>query len=204
MSQLDMRDFYWINWPGSRNEFGANILGQVWDQLMSFSKAQALPSRPVQIVWHQGARTPSDVIWIGVVQLVVSARFIEVLKDFTGWTTFPVEVYDDRGKQVPGYEGLAITGRCDRVTHDFSRVVGDGLRAQYVGLQFSIELWDGADIFYPKLGPGPIVTAPLREALRRAKITNLRATQLPKVRMNKHMVDGLREKRRGPYADISQ
>lgn len=188
-------------WPGSLREFGGSAIDRRWDELMSFSRGTTFPDRPVRIEWQEGNKSPADVIWLDVLQLVISARFFDALAGFTGWSTYPVEVYDGWGNRVPGYAGLVITGRCERVVEDLLRVEGTGPWAEYVGLQFELDFWDGSDLFYPRHGPGPIATAALREALRRAKITNLRATQLPKVRTNKDMVDRMRENRKGPYAD---
>lgn len=43
-----------------------------------------------------------------------SDRVIDLLRDegFTGWDTFPVEVYLKDGSRLLGYQGLIVTGKC--------------------------------------------------------------------------------------------
>ena len=45
----------------------------------------------------------------------VSDRVISLLRDegFTGWDTYPIEVYLKDGSKLPGYQGLTVTGRCN-------------------------------------------------------------------------------------------
>ena len=138
---------------------------------------------------------------MGVTSPIVSTRFIDVLKDFKGWSTYPVEVHDGWGAMVPGFAGLAILGRCGRMLHDLSRTETDKRWGwqNYVGLYFDPNTWDGSDIFYPTFGRGPVITSRLRDALRKAEITNIHMERLSDARTEKRMVDDMRMKRAGPY-----
>ena len=46
----------------------------------------------------------------------VSDRVVDLLRDggFTGWDTYPIEVFLKDGSRLPGYRGLMVTGgKCD-------------------------------------------------------------------------------------------
>jgi hypothetical protein len=196
-----IESFYWLQPRGSIRDYGGTATEQYHQKLTSYSRGTARPSKPVLVAWGQGGKVPSDVVWIGVSQLVISERMLDKLRPFTGWTTYPVEVYDGWGRLAPGYAGLAITGRCGRMTDNLARIEEEDGRAYYVGAQFPIDTWDCSDIFYPTIGLGPVVTDPLHQALQRAKITNLIMTPLAEIRSRKTMVDRMIADRRGPYAE---
>jgi hypothetical protein len=196
-----MDQFSLLSVPSSTRAFGASPDGTALADLFRYVRGDATPPHPVRVPWGEGRRTPSDVLWIGVVELVVSPRFLDALTGCSGWSTFPVELIDGHGNDVPGYAGLAVSGRCDRVVHDLARVKTDGRWPEYVGLLFDPDRWDGSDIFYPRRGSGPIVTKRLADRLRRAKVTNIIITPLPEVTRDKGMVDRMRQQRAGPYAE---
>jgi hypothetical protein len=192
--------FYEMRSPGSFRRYSGHAQNRTRDELVSYSRAKTTPERVVNIVWGEGEQSPADIIWIGASWLVVSQAFIGVLSGFKGWSTYPVHVFDGRGELVEGYSGLAISGRCGRVYYDLTRVEHGERSDNYVGLRFDLQSWDGADICYPIVGPGPIVTEALVRSLRRAKMRNYRATELSKVRSPKEMVDRMIAARIGPYA----
>ena len=199
--RLTMRSFYSLSSPGSRREYGGVIVGKSIRDIALYSKGLEAPTSPIQIKWGDGNSLPADTIWVTPLHLVVSPRFIAALSDFTGWTTYPVEVFDRLGELVPGYAGLVISGNSDRIVPDLTRVEDDGQFAVYVGQVFELDKWDGSDLFYPRLGIGPIVTERVRKALAGANITNLRATRLTHERYEKFMIDRMIADRSGPYAE---
>lgn len=192
--------FTLLDVPDSPRHYVGQATGRPFAETLSYIRGAAYPNGPVRIERVEGRRRPSDVIWIDVGALIVSPRAAAVLQGFSGWSPYPVEVFDGRDNPVPGYVGVAVRGRCGRVTDDLMRVEGEGKWANYVGLRFAVETWDGSDLFSPVSGPGPIATAPLRDALKKAKLTNLRLTALPEVRTNKALVDRLVANRKGVYA----
>lgn len=196
-----MQSFITLNDPMGRAFAHSGLGGLSIIEVNRYARGLAVPASPVRIEWGSGKRKPADIIWLGVAELAVSPMFLDTVKQFTGWSTYPVEVYDGWGSLEPGYAGLAITGRCGRMLHNLSRVEGEGKWAEYVGLEFAPETWDGSDMFYPSIGAGAIISKPLHDALRKAKITNYLATPLPEIRRSKEMVDRMRETRQGPYAD---
>jgi hypothetical protein len=69
-------------------------------------------------------------------------------------------VYDRDGAEIPGYQGLIVTGRCGST------------RANRV-LPLDLQSWDGSDVFVRE-GTGEVyVTERVRNALEDARITNV-------------------------------
>lgn len=200
-ADLTMADFVVLDNHPSSTAFRGQHPGQTVEEFWMYSCGEALPAEPVRIERHMGRRQPSNVIWFGVRELVVSPRVVAVFTGFSGWSPYPVEVFDGRGEFVPDYVGLGITGRSGPTRSDLTRVKGEGRWAEYIGLSFPLETWDGADIFYPAVGPGPVVTARLGAALRKAKLGNFRVVPLPEYRSIKSSIDRSIALGRGAYAD---
>ena len=113
-----------------------------------------------------------------------SDRVINLLRDegFTGWDTFPVEIYLKDGSRLLGYQGLVVTGKCgalDPAASEPIDVVDYTFRGWsdlcFKGFPLDYEAWDGSDIF-----TGPVdmtyhifVSRRLRDAFRRYKISGI-------------------------------
>lgn len=144
------------------------------------------PTNAVRLTRDSGASDPVDVIWTTLaLPLLVSQRVIDLLEAnaFTGWCTFPVVVQNGTKAIVPGYHGLAITGRCGPLEGSRSRVVLRDYPAmlveERVGYRFDEASWDGSDLFCSTDGSAIIVcTAAVKGALERAKVRNLKFTCL--------------------------
>src|ERR1043166_1022728 len=83
----------------------------------SLASGRLVPSRPVRIVPY-GGRQLGDFIWTDAAVIrLVSHRVLRVFRDshITGWSTFPVEVYDRDTVRIEGFEGFSVTGRCGRI-----------------------------------------------------------------------------------------
>jgi hypothetical protein len=195
-----MADFAVLQWPEPGGAYFGIPVGPNLVELTSYAWGEAQPAEPVRIERNVGRRKPGDVVWIDVGKLVVSPRVVAALTGFSGWSPYPVAVHDGRGEFVPGYVGLGITGRSDPTRSDLTRVEGEGRWAEYVGLWFPLDTWDGADIFCPAIGPGPVVTARLGAALRKANLGNLLVVPLPEYRTNKASIDWLIARGKGAYA----
>lgn len=152
-----------------------------------------IPVEPVTVHQAMGGE-PWEVIWgdqIGA--LAVAQRVVNVLRagNFSGWSAYHVVIYDDQGKEIQGYSGIAVTGRCGPIDYKRSRLVEvDTLIPDYVGLYFDPESWDGADLFFADRGR-PFVVSEVRNALETADVSNLVFTPLQKVRTPQIAVDGL-------------
>ena len=148
------------------------------------------PSAPV-VFRHAIGRVPSDLMLGGSpFVLLISDRFQEVLKEhaFTGWATYPVAVQTKRGAPIPGYSGLAITGRAGDVDWNRSESsIRASLRPDghathsYRGMYFDEASWDRSDLFLLGDTGRLVVTAAVRDALRAAKIRNVAFTRLTEV-----------------------
>ena len=166
-------------------------------QDFAFTRAEALPARAVMVTHAMGEALPRDVIWTTMaVPVVVSQRFIDILLDqrFTGWSTYPVEVYSKSGDLLPGYHGLSITGRCGLIEPGRSGIVLEHLPGGWIprfkGLFFDPASWDGSDFFAET--PDPVtggsghkfITSEVWIALRKAKVRNVRFERLSEEEMS--------------------
>jgi hypothetical protein len=74
------------------------------------------PKEPVRFHHDEGSRVKGDIGTTWALRHLVSDRFILALDRFSGWRTYPVEVYEAGGELIAGNHGLAVTGRCGRST----------------------------------------------------------------------------------------
>ena len=159
------------------------------DGARALTRGELRVTAPICLRWAMGRRTPSDVIFTTSVRpIIVHERVVQLLEEqrFTGWTTYPVEVYGRDGQHIPGYHGLAVTGRCGPIDRDRSVVelkqFPGRVAPVWVGLYFDPATWDGSDIFMPQEGwYGPIVVERVRQAFRRARVKNVQFTRLDEV-----------------------
>jgi len=109
---------------------------------------------------------------------LISERVKKLLEEhgFTGWQTYPIELYDKKGNKIEGYYGFSVTGRCGKV--DWSKSVKEKGKAIYTykGLYFDVNEWDGSDFCVPDNYYAIIVTKPVAEVLKKNKITNIKLT----------------------------
>jgi hypothetical protein len=155
---------------------------------------ERIPSEPIEIQPGMGGDEPWEVIWAHQVgPVAVADAVLDVLRagGATGWSTYPVIVFDRKGGILSGYSGLAVTGRCGPIDYGRSHLVGaDTLLPDYVGLYFDPDSWDGSDLFFTDRGR-PFCTASVKEALERAGVRNLAFTPLPEVRTPQIAVGGI-------------
>jgi hypothetical protein len=135
----------------------------------------------------------TDVLWFYGVSFFFSEPLRRLLADegVSGWTTYPVELYDRKGNHLPGYQGIAVTGPKCRRDRSRSSIVdkpppvpgGRGYQV-YRGLYFNESQWDGSDMFWVSEGGGIVVTEKLYRLFRRHKIRNVELTPLPEVEID--------------------
>jgi hypothetical protein len=101
---------------------------------------------------------------------LVSDGVIGALTGFTGWTTYPVELYGRDGARVPGYHGFGVTGRAGPID--------DALGPGYL---FAPGSWDGSDVFVTGDGALTMVAQPVRDALLAAGVKNVRLERITEV-----------------------
>ncbi len=100
----------------------------------------------------------------------------------TGWTIFPIKLYDKKGKEIHGYHGFSIVGRCVSISYEKSEIIEKRLVPTgpicrfYKGV--TIENWDGTDFFTPEKTYEIFISKKAAEVLEKNKITNLRLQNL--------------------------
>lgn len=112
---------------------------------------------------------------------IFSDDFINVLKqnNITGWKTFSIKISDKLGKEVKGYSGFSIVGRCGEPDYTKSHIyekqlVPNGKRTKYYkGLHIGLDKWDGSDFFIPEKTLHIVITEKVRQIIRKQKITNV-------------------------------
>jgi hypothetical protein len=138
-----------------------------------------------------GGQEPGDVIWTtSAAPLIIHERVVELLTHsaLTGWSTYPVEVHSKSGRVVPGYAGLAVSGRCGPVDISRSaiglRQMPGGWFPYFRGHFFVPDTWDGSDLFMAapdhlgKVSTMRFLSARGRQVLRGAKVRNLSLIRL--------------------------
>ena len=150
-------------------------------EAFGLTRGEMTPTEPVELRWFVGRRVPGDFVWTGMAVLgVVSDKVVSVLrKSFcSGWSTYPVRLYDDADNLMTGFHGFAVHGRCGPMQLERSVHVeadkGAG-RDAYRGLFFDESGWDGSDIFVPSDRSGMVfVLERVRSVLLQVKITGAR------------------------------
>jgi hypothetical protein len=118
------------------------------------TKGDAKPEKPVIVKYLSGSPNPANIIWTSsVYPIIIQEKILElfIASNFTGWSTYSVEVYDKCNKLVPNYYGLAITGRCGSINYDKSEIIykelPSGSFPHLKGVYFPVTTWDGSDFF---------------------------------------------------------
>jgi hypothetical protein len=150
---------------------------------MAIARAESLPLQPLVCRHHMGGK-PRDLVGTSYATLdLLSDRVIQIFRDggYTGWTTFPVEMFGKRGERIEGYHGFAVTGRCGPVIWAKGKKVRKPPRVPWgqsydawAGMYFDPDSWDGSDIFVPEATAYTIVVEKVMLALTKAKVTNIK------------------------------
>ncbi len=150
-----------------------------WEQAAALARGELFPPDPVVFEWHSGTR-PRDICgttW--ATSDLISDATLDLFRshDFTGWTTYPVEVYGRDSQPLQGLHGLAITGRCgptewvEYVWVDPPVPQGQG-SMKWRGLRFDESSWDGSDLFMAEGRTSIFATEEVVRAIRKAKLKN--------------------------------
>lgn len=109
----------------------------------------------------------------------------------SGWRTFPVAVLSKEGREIEGFHGLSITGRCGAI--DFTKteiikkalVPGGPMGEFYKGLPIDIETWDNSDFFIPDNYFGIIISKQAFEILNGSHLSNIHLLSISEVEIMK-------------------
>ncbi len=140
---------------------------------------------------HALGKTPMDLVTATHVAIdLISDRTYRLLREeaFTGWETYPVEIYGKRGESIDGYRGLRVTGRCGKLDNSRSQRVwrppkvpeADPYQA-WMGRFFDPESWDGSDFFLPPGTAHVFVVERVKISFEREKLTNFAFHRLTEI-----------------------
>ena len=179
---MDFSKLYDMGAAGERTALHVTPRDDVDDPIAIY-RGESRPQRPIVFDFMKGASgsIARDLVSTGLTPLLlISNRVVELLRDFTGWTTYPVELYGKNGELIPGYNGLAVTGRCGPIDDGQSKrricappVPQGRWSRKWFGLYFDQDSWDGADIFVPEGTGITVVVERVKEAMERALVTNV-------------------------------
>lgn len=139
---------------------------------------------------YSGGRHWKDFLWTSSSGIpIVSERVRDLLqKDrISGWAIYDVAIVDGADRRIPGYYGLAVTGRCGgRIGYDrresaliHKPSAQGGSMPYFRGLHYDAGTWDGADLFMDQEGAGwMLVTEKVAETFKRAKVSNCELTDI--------------------------
>ena len=100
------------------------------------------------IVFHQeeGKRMRDVLDMRSVGFFVISDRMKDVLEEngFTGWKTYPIQLYDKKKNLISGYSGFTVTGKGGRVYYPLNE-------AWNPVLGWNPASWEGSDFFILKI-----------------------------------------------------
>jgi hypothetical protein len=171
---------FYLEDSGSKRAFrGDMALGT---DTFGLIRAEVYPTEPLSVGWAMGSADPGEVIWTThAAPIIIADSVVKLLRTqgFTGWSLYPVSVRNKQGQPVPGYSGLAVTGRCGNIDPSMSvqvpRIFPGGISPVLKGLLFDPTSWDGSDFFMPIKRSGYVfVVEEVKKAFERAKIRNVK------------------------------
>ncbi|MXZ20089.1 MAG: hypothetical protein F4Y84_05685 [Caldilineaceae bacterium SB0665_bin_25] len=154
-------------------------------------------SDPIQFDVAQGSGI-YDFLWTQLVTPVcISKRVVRLLQksDVSGWSTYPVEVIDDKGRLLADYHGLAVSGAICLANYTRSSVVTKSPPAPrgrsydvYRGLYFDADEWDGSDMFW--VGRVRVVVEKVKKIFEQNDVKNVCFTRLSEREIRVRHVQG--------------
>ncbi len=188
--KLDFGGFFELSDPMATEPFrlrsrlsGDGKAGGINLDMLSHGKSQI--QEPVQFDAAQGLKA-TDFLWTQLVTPVcVSEKVVRILKEsgISGWSVYPVEVFDHEGKSHANYHGLAIAGAACEADYNRSTVIAKPPPTPrgrsydvYRGLFFDEDKWDGSDMFW--VGGVRVVVKKVKEVFEQSGIKNVCFTPL--------------------------
>lgn len=175
--------------PGEAKAGGVNV------ELLSQGKSQL--EKPIQFEVAQGMEA-TDFLWTQlVIPVCVSDRVVRILgeNEVTGWSTYPVEVFDQEGRLLVGCNGLAVTGAVCEADYSRSSVISKPPPTPrgssydvYRGLYFDVDQWDGSDMFW--VGRVRVVVERVMKIFEQNDVSNVCFTQLTEREIRVRHVQG--------------
>lgn len=181
---------FYLGESGSNRAFRGDV--GVETNAVGLTRAELHPSLPVEVDWVMGGAKPGEVIWTTMGTMVIVAEsVVQLLRShgFTGWSVYEASIRDKQGQPVPGYSGLAFTGRCGSIDKGRSievpRIRPAGVFPSWRGLFFDPASWDGSDLFMSGgLVGWKFVVEEVKRAFEKAKIRNVEFTPLDQLEVD--------------------
>jgi len=178
--------------PGNSKAFRGDLGVKTTEEAFAMTRAELRPDQPVAVTWAMGRAKPIEVIRTTyAAPVIVADSVIQLLRSsgFTGWSLYDVSIRDKEGQTVPGYNGLAFTGRCGSIDKSQSievpRIRPAGIFPVWKGIFFDPASWDGSHLFMPA---GPVgwkfVVEEVKQAFEQARIRNVEFTPLSQVEVD--------------------
>lgn len=105
----------------------------------------------------------------GLAHFLISDRIRLILEEnhLTGWKTYPIELYDKKGKEIWGYNGFSFVGRGGAIEGSMGPMWRE---IQHKRHRYDRTQWDGSDFFiiYPMY---PVITERALNILCQNKIS---------------------------------
>jgi len=147
------------------------------------------------IVFHQeeGKRMRDVLDMRSVGFFVISDRMKDVLEEngFTGWNTYPIQLYDKKKNLISGYSGFTVTGKGGRVYYPLNE-------AWNPVLGWNPASWEGSDFFHFENTRHIIITERVMKVLKKHKIDAIDMEPLE----DRIKLDPLAGKKEGGYASF--
>lgn len=136
--------------------------------------AEVTPETAIVYQWHSGRYVRDQMLTTEAVICLFSDRVFQVLREnrFSGWRTFPVQLFDKENKIIEGYHGLSVTGRCGSLDKPRRVPIPRGKR-WWRGLYVKDDFWDGSDVFLPYGTTFVFVTQEVKDALEAIRPSNI-------------------------------
>jgi hypothetical protein len=148
---------------------------------LALLRGEWVPQRPLDFTLDR-KREPKDLLLGGPPSVcLVSDAFVAALEGAgaSGWATYPIVLRRRGGEPIAGYQGLSVVGRAGRPSYASSELfmgrpftVGPAV-PMVRGMGFDLASWDGSDVFLLETTAHVIVTSPIRDAVKRAKLGNV-------------------------------
>jgi hypothetical protein len=176
---------YELSPGGSRQEFITQVEVPAGIEPWDLEHGRVVPPGPLVARWVLGGKKPRDVIVSTAVHFtILSERVVQMLKErgFTGWSTYPIDVYGKDGAYVARYHGLAVFGRCGPLDPTrTTRVLVEyptGWLPRSKGMYFDPVSWDGSDFFMTEDKGFVFVTEEVMRAFKKMKALHIEFTRL--------------------------
>lgn len=184
---ISFDEFYIMRHIMDKNAFTvkAKESAVYYEKAMDLFTGNIMPESPIVFLKDRGRKIGDLIETDGYGIVLLSDRMINTLREgnFTGWSTFPVEVYDAKGEIINGYSGFSVLGKCGHYDKSLAKDVMlpgplGNLLPKKIGFFFEPSSWDGSDIFNSEGTWLMVVTGSVKEAIENIKATNIQFIRL--------------------------